>query len=130
MYEYQYSASKIYKLFIISSLLYFYNVLLYQLFNRRHVGMADEADSKSVGGNTVWVQVPLPAVGAELKVLRFLFPFLYSNPISCFFHFIANHLLWINCYKIVTIHLCLANTDVTGHHATGKGGRKYVFQIH
>ncbi len=96
----------------------------------RRVGMADEADSKSVGGNTVWVQVPLPAVGAELKVLRFLFPFLYSNPISCFFHFIANHLLWINCYKIVTIHLCLANTDVTGHHATGKGGRKYVFQIH
>ena len=92
--------------------------------------LADEADSKSVGGNTVWVQVPLPAVGAELKVLRFLFPFLYSNPISCFFHFISNHLLWMNCYKIVTIHLCLANTDVTGHHATGKGGRKYVFQIH
>lgn len=52
------------------------------------------------------------------------------EPISCFFHFIANHLLWINYYKIVTIHLCLANTDVTGHHATGKGGRKYVFQIH
>ena len=42
-------------------LLYFYNVLLYQLFNRRHVGMADEADSKSVVGNYVWVQVPLPA---------------------------------------------------------------------
>ena len=62
MYEYQYSASKIYKLFIISSLLYFYNVLLYQLFNRRHVGMADEADSKSVVGNYVWVQVPLPAL--------------------------------------------------------------------
>ena len=66
----------------------------------------------------------------SMQVLRFLFPLLYSNPISCFFHFIANHLLWINCYKIVTIHLCLANTDVTGHHATGKGGRKYVFQIH
>ena len=27
----------------------------------RHVGMADEADSKSVVGNHVWVQVPLPA---------------------------------------------------------------------
>ncbi len=28
----------------------------------RHVGMADEADSKSVDGNIVWVQVPLPAL--------------------------------------------------------------------
>ena len=28
---------------------------------RRRVGMADDADSKSVGGNTVWVQVPPPA---------------------------------------------------------------------
>ena len=27
----------------------------------RRVGMADEADSKSVDGNIVWVQVPLPA---------------------------------------------------------------------
>ena len=27
----------------------------------RCVGMADDADSKSVGGNTVWVQVPPPA---------------------------------------------------------------------
>ena len=29
---------------------------------RRHVGMADDADSKSVVGNHVWVQVPLPAL--------------------------------------------------------------------
>lgn len=29
---------------------------------RRRVGMADEADSKSVVGNYVRVQVPLPAV--------------------------------------------------------------------
>ena len=28
----------------------------------RRVGMADEADSKSVVGNYVWVQVPPPAV--------------------------------------------------------------------
>ena len=28
----------------------------------RRVGMADEADSKSVVGNHVWVQVPSPAV--------------------------------------------------------------------
>ena len=27
----------------------------------RRVGMADEADSKSVVGNHVWVQVPSPA---------------------------------------------------------------------
>ena len=31
----------------------------------RRVGMADEADSKSVVGNYVWVQVPLPAGSDE-----------------------------------------------------------------
>ena len=36
-------------------------MLLYNLFTGRHVGMADEADSKSVVGNHVWVQVPSPA---------------------------------------------------------------------
>jgi len=45
----------------------------------------------------------LPAVGAELKVLRFLFPFLYSNPISCFFHFYCQSSpmdkLLQNCYN-------------------------------
>ena len=40
-------------------------MLLYVLFQRRHVGMADEADSKSVVGNYVWVQVPLPALFAK-----------------------------------------------------------------
>ncbi len=29
--------------------------------------MADEADSKSVGGNAVWVQVPLPAYNEMIK---------------------------------------------------------------
>ncbi len=33
----------------------------------RRVGMADEADSKSVVGNHVWVQVPSPAVLKSLE---------------------------------------------------------------
>ena len=38
-------------------------VIEYCLFvRRRHVGMADDADSKSVGRKPVWVQVPLPAL--------------------------------------------------------------------
>ena len=42
-------------------------MLEYHLLKKcRHVGMADDADSKSVVGNHVWVQVPLPAL---LKVL-------------------------------------------------------------
>ena len=31
--------------------------------------LADEADSKSVGSNTVWVQVPLPAPNKENSVV-------------------------------------------------------------
>ena len=34
---------------------------------RRRVGMADDADSKSVVGNHVWVQVPPPAVKNPVK---------------------------------------------------------------
>ena len=75
-----------------------------------------------------------PIAGSQRRInmiLRFLFVlFILDILFPAFSNFFANHLLWINCYKIVTIHLCLANTDVTGHHATGKGGRKYVFQIH
>lgn len=33
----------------------------------RRVGMADDADSKSVGSNPVWVQVPPPAVKNPVK---------------------------------------------------------------
>ena len=38
----------------------------------RHVGMADEADSKSVDGDIVWVQVPLPALPWQGEVLRLM----------------------------------------------------------
>lgn len=43
-------------------------VIEYCLFvRRRHVGMADDADSKSVVGNHVRVQVPLPAFAILLR---------------------------------------------------------------
>ena len=38
----------------------------------RRVGMADEADSKSVVGNHVWVQVPSPAY-KKAKIASSLF---------------------------------------------------------
>ena len=45
-------------------------VIEYCLFvRRRHVGMADDADSKSVAGNRVWVQVPLPALTKFVRVI-------------------------------------------------------------
>ena len=37
-------------------------VKIFNVSISRHVGMADDADSKSVAGNRVWVQVPPPAV--------------------------------------------------------------------
>ncbi len=40
------------------------------------VGMADEADSKSVAGNRVWVQVPPPAVS---KIAKFLVGWEFSD---------------------------------------------------
>ena len=54
----------------------------------RRVGMADDADSKSVGGNTVWVQVPPPAPRrnglrsiqkAQPKGWAFLIPLRHSS---------------------------------------------------
>ena len=38
--------------------------------------LADEADSKSVDGNIVWVQVPPPA-GTRFSILRNAGPFLF-----------------------------------------------------
>ncbi len=35
--------------------------------------MADDADSKSVAGNRVWVQVPLPALFYDLIAFRSFF---------------------------------------------------------
>ena len=56
-------------------------VIKYCLFvRRRHVGMADEADSKSVVGNYVWVQVPLPALFQALRDQGF---FLYNTKSLC-----------------------------------------------
>ena len=40
--------------------------------------MADDADSKSVGGNTVWVQVPPPAPLSEPSYLTALISFSLS----------------------------------------------------
>ena len=58
----------------------FYDTITYGLKRRRRVGMADEADSKSVVGNYVRVQVPPPAEN-PLKIfsegfLLFLFDFI------------------------------------------------------
>ena len=39
------------------------------IYKSRHVGMADDADSKSVVGNHVWVQVPLPALKNSVTML-------------------------------------------------------------
>lgn len=55
-----------------------YDILLFVVMKRalhvsRRVGMADDADSKSVGSNPVWVQVPPPAVKDKSVVDRFIF---------------------------------------------------------
>ncbi len=49
----------------------------------RRVGMADEADSKSVVGNHVWVQVPSPAVWKSLEI--------YKIGVPGFFYVIENY---------------------------------------
>ena len=39
----------------------FYGLYYNSQVTRRHDGMVDVTDSKSVGGDIVWVRVPLPA---------------------------------------------------------------------
>ena len=63
-----------------------YVILLFVVMNSalhisRRVGMADDADSKSVVGNHVWVQVPPPAVKNKAGhiVLLFLLSGAYGN---------------------------------------------------
>lgn len=46
-----------------------YDIMYFGCKPGRRVGMADEADSKSVVGNHVRVQVPPPAVQETLRVL-------------------------------------------------------------
>lgn len=53
-----------------------YDILLFVVMKRalhvgRRVGMADDADSKSVGSNPVWVQVPPPALEDSAKARVF-----------------------------------------------------------
>ena len=43
--------------------------------------MADDADSKSVVGNHVWVQVPLPALSVEHFICS-IFLFFFRNSIA------------------------------------------------
>ena len=58
-------------------------VIEYCLFvRRRHVGMADDADSKSVGRKPVWVQVPLPALFAKPRKSK-----IFSKSRVCVFFF-------------------------------------------
>ena len=62
--------------------LYCYNLyinLIFLSFIRRIGGMADATDSKSVGSNTVWVQVPYPAPIINKKMSYLAHLFIYSN---------------------------------------------------
>ena len=75
---------------MLPTLLFCGIILIVRLRNvGRHVGMADEADSKSVVGNHVWVQVPLPAHSGSPKSLVF----------TGFFGFFSAENL---CYTLVT----------------------------
>lgn len=59
-------------------------VIEYCLFvRRRHVGMADDADSKSVGRKPVWVQVPLSALFAKPRKSK-----IFSKSRVCGFFFL------------------------------------------
>ena len=47
----------------------------------RRGGMADAADSKSVWGDSVWVQVPSPALKEHREIDAFLFAYFYFKTI-------------------------------------------------
>ena len=58
------------KIFLLCSGIYaiiLFVAVIMSLQVSRRVGMADDADSKSVVGNHVWVQVPPPAVKNPVK---------------------------------------------------------------
>ncbi len=67
--------------------------------------MADVTDSKSVGGNTVWVQIPLSALFQQkmtLKIKSFFYFFL--DKIRCADNFIA-----FKCRQILILIDCTLN---------------------
>ena len=65
--------------------LFWHRKFMRQMFSAvsRCVGMADEADSKSVGGNVVRVQVPSPAVPVRFLLKKKKPDFSVSEILRC-----------------------------------------------
>ena len=72
--------------------------------------MADEADSKSVVGNHVWVQVPLPALKSFKKIPKTvdsssgIFYFTYFSHITCILKTLSYIFSILVCHTIYKIH--------------------------